>query len=76
MVEGISVLVIVILFLTSVMSTLPDLCNLSVRTVVKLCTLGFALGMSLVFGIVRLSAYVSLVCLWGCLGTLCGGCSD
>ena len=35
--------------LISVMSPPPALCNLSVHTVVKLCTFGvFALGMSLV----------------------------
>ena len=49
MVEGMSVVVNVILFLMSVMSPSPALCNLSVRTVVKLCTLGvFAVGVSLV----------------------------
>ena len=41
MVEGMSVVVNVMLSLMSVMSTPPALCNLSVRTVVKLCTLGF-----------------------------------
>ena len=47
MVEGMSVVVNVML---SLMSQLPALCNLSARTVVKLCTLGaFALGVSLVF---------------------------
>ena len=39
----------VMLSLMSVMSPPPALCNLSVRTVVKLCTLGvLALGVSLV----------------------------
>ena len=38
-VEGMSVVVNVMLSLMSVMSPLPALCNLSVRTVVKLCTL-------------------------------------
>ena len=48
-VEGMHVLVNVMLSLISVMSRPPALCNLLVRTVVKLCTLGvFALGMSLV----------------------------
>ena len=40
MVEGMSVVVNVMLFLMSVMSLPPVLCNLSARTVVKLCTLG------------------------------------
>ena len=40
MVEGMSVVVNVMLSLISVMSPLPALCNLSLRTVVKLCTLG------------------------------------
>ena len=40
MVEGMSVVVIVMWSLMSVMSPPPTLCNLSVRTVVKLCTLG------------------------------------
>ena len=45
MVEGMSVVVDVMLSLMSVMSPPPALCNLSARTVVKLCTLGvFALG--------------------------------
>ena len=39
-VEGMSVVVNVMLSLMSVMSPPPALCNLSVRTVVKLCTLG------------------------------------
>ena len=51
MVEGMSVVVNVMLSLMSIMSIMrppPDLCNLSVRTVVKLCTLGdLALGVSL-----------------------------
>ena len=48
-VEGMSVVVNVMLFLMSVMSSPPTLCNLSARTVVKLCTLGvFALGVSLI----------------------------
>ena len=47
-VEGMSVVVNVI-SLMSVMSPLPALCNLSVRTAVKLCILGvLALGVSLV----------------------------
>ena len=46
---GISMVVNVMLSLISVMSTPSALCNLSVRTVAKLCTLGvFALGVSLV----------------------------
>ena len=50
MVEGMSVVVNVMLFLMSVMSLPPALCNLSLRTVLKLCTLGvLALGVSLVF---------------------------
>ena len=48
-VEGMSVEVNVMLSLMSVMSAPPALCNLTVRTVVKLCTLGvLALGVSLV----------------------------
>ena len=39
MVEGMYVVVNVILSLMSVMSPTPALCNLSVRTVVKICTL-------------------------------------
>ena len=49
MVECMSVVVNVMLSLMSVMSPPPTLCNLSARTVVKLCTLGvFTLGVSLV----------------------------
>ena len=49
MVEGMSVVVNVMLSLMSVISPPPALYNISVRTVVKLCTLGvFALGVSLV----------------------------
>ena len=49
MVEGMSVVVNVMLSLMSVMSPPPALCNISVRTVVKLCNLGvFALGMRFV----------------------------
>ena len=45
MVECITVVVNVMLSLMSVMSPPPALCNLSLRTVVKLCTLGvLALG--------------------------------
>ena len=40
MVEYMSVVVNVMLSLMSVMSPPPNLCNISVRTVVKLCTLG------------------------------------
>ena len=40
MVEGMSVVVNVVLSLMGVMSPPPALCNLSLRTVVKLCTLG------------------------------------
>ena len=40
MVEGMSVVVNAMLSLMSVMSPPPALCNLSARTVVKLCTLG------------------------------------
>ena len=48
-VEGIYVVVIVMLSLMSVMSLSPALCNLSVRTAVKLCILGvLALVVSLV----------------------------
>ena len=50
MVEGMSVVVNVMLSLINVMSPHPALCNLSVRTVVKLCTFGvFALGVTLVY---------------------------
>ena len=49
MVKGMSVVVNVMLSLMSVMSQPTALCNLSVRTVVKLFTLGlFASGVSLV----------------------------
>ena len=48
-VECMSVVVNVMLSLMSVMSPPPALCNLSVRTAVKLCILGvLALGVSLV----------------------------
>ena len=40
MVEGMSVVVIVMLSPMSVMSPPSALCNISARTVVKLCTLG------------------------------------
>ena len=46
---GMSVVVNVMLSLMNVMIPPPALCNLSMRTVVRLCTLGvFALGMSFV----------------------------
>ena len=48
LVEGMSVVVNVMLSLMSVMSPPPAFCNLSARTVVKLCTLGVFLGVSLV----------------------------
>ena len=49
MVEGMSVVVNVMLSLMSVMSPPPVLCNLSLRTVVKLCTFDvLTLGVSLV----------------------------
>ena len=49
MVEGMSVVVNVMLSLMSVMTPPPALCNLSLRTVVKLCTLDvLTFGMSLV----------------------------
>ena len=49
MVDVMSVILNVMLSLMSVMSPPPALCDISVRTVVKLCTLGvFALGLSLV----------------------------
>ena len=48
-VKGMSVVVTVMLSLMSVMSPHPALCNLSMRTAVKLCILGvLALGVSLV----------------------------
>ena len=43
-VEGMSVVVNVMLSLMSVMSPPPALCDLSVRTAVKLCILGSELG--------------------------------
>ena len=47
MFDGMSVVVNVMLSLMSVMSPPPALCNLSLRTVVKLCTLGvLTLGVS------------------------------
>ena len=49
MIESMSVVVNIMLSLMSVMSSPPALCNLSVRTVVKLGILGvLALGVSLV----------------------------
>ena len=49
MVKGRSIVVNVMVSLMSVVSPPPALCNLSVRTVVKFCTLGvLALGVSLV----------------------------
>ena len=49
MVEGMSVVVNVMLSLMSAISPPPAVCNLSARTVVKLCTLGvFALELRLV----------------------------
>ena len=49
MVEGMSVVVNIMFSLMIVMSPPLALCNLSARTLVKLCTLGvFALGVSLV----------------------------
>ena len=59
MVEGMYVVENVMLSLMIVMSPPPALCNLSARTVVKLCTLGvFALGVSLVSSIVLIYACV------------------
>ena len=59
MVEGMFVVVNVMLSLMSVMSQPHNLCNLSVRMVVKLCTLDvLALGVSLVSWIVMTSACV------------------
>ena len=49
MVEGMSVVANVMLSLMSVMSPPPALCNLSLRAVVKLCTLNvLTIGVSLV----------------------------
>ena len=49
MVKGMHVVVNVILSLMSVISSSPTLCNISARTVMKLCTVGvFALRVSLV----------------------------
>ena len=51
MVDGVSALVDVMLSLMSVMSPANALCKLSVRMVVKLCTLGvFVLGVSMCVG--------------------------
>ena len=59
-VEGMYVVVNVMLSLMSVISPPPALCNLSVRTVVKLCTFSVStLGVSLVSRIVVISACVS-----------------
>ena len=56
-VESMSVVVNVLLSLMSVMSPPHALCNLSVRSAVKLCILGvLALGVSLVSSIVMMSA--------------------
>ena len=60
MVEGMYVVMNVILSLMSVISPPPVLCNLSVRTVMKLCTLCvLALGVILVSCIVMMSECVS-----------------
>ena len=49
MIEGMSLVVDVMLYLISVLSPSPALCNLSACTVVRLFSLGvFALGVSLV----------------------------
>ena len=56
-VGGLSVVVNAMLSLMSVMSPTPNLCNLLVRTVVKLCV--FALGLSLVSWIVMTSTWCS-----------------
>ena len=49
MIEGMSVVVNVMLSLMSEMSPPPAVCNLSLRTVVKLCTLDvLTLGVSMV----------------------------
>ena len=49
MVEGMSVVANAMVSTMIVMSPPPALCNLSARTVVKLCMMGvYALGMSLV----------------------------
>ena len=62
MAYGMFVVVNVMLYLMSVMNPPAALCNLSARTVVKLCTLGvFALGVSLFSWIVMLYACVSLI---------------
>ena len=54
MVEGMYVVVNVMLSLMSGMSPPPALCNISARTVVKLCNLGvFALGVILVVCVVN-----------------------
>ena len=59
MVEGMPVVVNVILSQMSLMSPPPNLCNLSVRTVVKLCTFDvFALGVSLISWIMMTFACV------------------
>ena len=59
MVEGMSVEVNVMLSLTSVMIPPIVLCDILIRAVEKLCTLGvFSLGVSLVSGIVMIYACV------------------
>ena len=79
MVEIMSVVVNVLLSLMSVMGPPPALCNQSIRTVVKLCTLGvLALGVRriiLLLGrcpcVVSVVMWSSLVCMRVCRGTLC-----
>ena len=62
MVEYISVVVNVMLYLMGVMSPLPAECYLSARTMLRLCTLSmFALGLSLVSWIVMIYACVSWI---------------
>ena len=58
MVEGMSGVVNVMLSLISAMIPPPALCKLSVCTVVKLCTMLYALGLSLVSWIVMICSCV------------------
>ena len=61
-VDGMSVLVNVMLALMNVISPSPALCNLSVRTVVKLCNLGVLRLLSLL--LLGMCACVVFVLVW------------
>ena len=62
-VEGMSVVVNVMLSLLSVMSPPPALCNLSVRTVVKLCIFGVYIDLQ--YDEIYLTFTAGTVCLCG-----------